>query len=199
MDRSEHNAPARKLYCIKKRMEGQSLLAYVGGLVIAMMPLACGSPLAPAEQTAEGYQCEAIWYNGPSENERCYKLQEQLSNAVITGDVQGVTNAIKNGANVNGGYYQSLPVLETAASAGKADVVIVLINAGARVNRVRPLGQSALKSAASYGHKGTVKALLENGADVCEKTEFTALQAATESRNSDVVEMLVRAGAQNCT
>ncbi len=143
--------------------------------------------------------CEAKWYDSKSQNSRCYDMQSQLTDAVVAGNLSLIRTLMDRGANVNGGFDQSIPVLEVAASAGKIDVVTVLINAGANINRVRPLGQTALKAAVINQHVDSVRLLIEKGADVCEKTEATAWQYAVEDGNTNVVMILERAGANKCS
>ena len=85
--------------------------------------------------------------NGPSEDPSlCYELQEQLAIAVLDGDISRITQALRNGANVNGGYAQSSSVLCLAAFKGRNDVVKLLIDSGANVNKRIGLGNTALTS-----------------------------------------------------
>ena len=165
----------------------------------ASVSTTCSTTSPTVLRSAGVKECEARWYNAPSEDPRCYELQKQLSDAVEAGDVPKTKEAIERGANVNGGYYQSLPVLEDAASDGSDDEVRFLITAGAQINQVRPFGQTALKKAVFYKHKGTVKILLEKGADVCENTEGTALKYAIDSGDPELADLLlVKAVANDC-
>ncbi|HRJ90513.1 MAG TPA: ankyrin repeat domain-containing protein [Pyrinomonadaceae bacterium] len=107
-------------------------------------------------------------------------------------------SVIESGANVNGGFDQSIPVLEVAASFGKTEVVRLLIERGADVNRTRSFGQTALKAAVIGQHPKTTEALIEKGADVCEKTEGSALQYAVEVENGDLIAILEGSGAKSC-
>jgi ankyrin repeat protein len=146
---------------------------------------------------AEG--CEERWYNTPSENVRCYMLQEELSAAALAGDVPRIDEVLERGANVNGGYDQSLPVLEAAASNGRTEAVKRLIEKGANVNRVRGFGQTALKSAVYFNHIDVVRILLDKGADVCEKTETSAAQFAVQLGDAEMIDLLRNAGGLNCS
>jgi len=143
-------------------------------------------------------RCEARWYATPSENQRCYDLQTQFAEAAWEGDIERMKKSIENGANVNGGAYQSLSALTAAASQGHDGAVLFLIQSGASINRVEGVGNTALKSAVANGRKRTIEILLENGANICENTESSALQYAIESDSAEVIDMLIRAGAKEC-
>lgn len=167
------------------------------GVIVAAISISCDLSLSQRKPSNEIPRCKGR-YNTSSDDPRCYELQKQLDAAAWAGDVSGIREAIRNGADVNGGFYQSLSALTAAASQGKDDAVELLIQSGAEINNVEGIGNTALKSAVSFGHKETVKILLENGADVCEKTESTALQYAIESDNTEIIDMLVKAGAKEC-
>jgi uncharacterized protein len=166
------------------------------GIYVVLATSSCDR--TPRDSQANAPKCAAIWYNAEFKDQRCYELQEQLLAASVSGDVSKIKELVDQGANVNGGFDQSLPVLEVAAYNGKADAVRALIRAGARVNRVGSFGETALKSAVYYKQKESVKVLIELGADVCEKTETTALQYAIEANNQDIITMLEAAGANEC-
>ncbi|HRK52224.1 MAG TPA: ankyrin repeat domain-containing protein [Pyrinomonadaceae bacterium] len=121
-----------------------------------------------------------------------------MTESVVRGELQSVVSVIESGANVNGGFDQSIPVLEVAASFGKTEVVRLLIERGADVNRTRSFGQTALKAAVIGQHPKTTEALIEKGADVCEKTEGSALQYAVEVENGDLIAILEGSGAKSC-
>lgn len=142
--------------------------------------------------------CKAKWYD-ESMDSTCYGLQRELRDSVVIGDLQTVTESIDRGANVNGGFDQSIPVLEVAAALGKTEVVKLLLKAGADINLVRPLGQTALKAAVTRQRVDTAKVLIEEGADVCEKTESSALEFALKDGNSELIAILERGGAKDCS
>lgn len=144
-------------------------------------------------------KCESKWYYNEPKDSHCYDLQQQLTSAVVRGDVPLVSESLDRGANVNGGFDQSIPVLEVAAAFGRTEVVEMLIEAGADINLVRPLGQTALKAAVTRRHVDTARILIEKGANVCEKTEKSSLQYAVESDDSQMINMLVNAGAKECS
>ncbi len=143
-------------------------------------------------------RCEARWYNEQSNDSRCYGLQKHLTASVVGGDLGRIKESIDGGANVNGGFDQSIPVLEVGATTGNTPVVKALVEAGANINRVRPLGQTALKAAVINQHIEPIRFLLEKGADVCERTESTALKYAIEGGNAEIIAILKEAGAEKC-
>ena len=144
--------------------------------------------------------CDSRWYTTPEENPRCYELQETLTAAVKSGDITKVQDLIKDGANVNAGYYQSIPVLQQAASEGQTEIVSYLIDMGANINYVGDFGQTALTSAVYDGHKETAKVLLEKGADICAcvRIDPSALGVAIKSGDQEMVDLLVNAGVKDC-
>jgi hypothetical protein len=144
--------------------------------------------------------CDPVWFTVPEENPQCYTLQERLSAAAISGDIPKIQDAIKDGANVNGGYYQSLPVLQQAAMEGRSEAVSYLIDAGASTNFVGDFGQTALTSAVYYGHKETAKVLLRRGADICAcaRVDPPVLEYAIKSGDQEMVDLLVSASVMNC-
>lgn len=142
--------------------------------------------------------CDAQWHNSRSDNPYCYDLQLQLAESASVGDLAVIKSLIAKGANVNGGAYQSQSALTAAASSGHHDTVHYLVETGATVNRIEGVGNTALKSAAYYGHVQSALILLKNGADLCEATETSALDEAKRSGNDEMIDLLVRWGADKC-
>jgi len=143
-------------------------------------------------------QCDSRWYNTKSEDPHCYDLQLQLAEAASLGDVSQIKDLIDQGANVNGGAYQSLSALSAAASNGHEGATIFLLDSGAEINRVQGMGHTALKSAVGSQNPRVVQALIDKGADVCEDTDGSALDEAMRLGDQEVVDLLVRSGAQKC-
>ena len=164
-------------------------------------------PMSEKKQVAVKYSktCEQYWFDSPEDDPRCYALQERLSEAALAGDIPRIKDAINDGANVNGGYYQSFPVLEQAAMEGRTEAVRYLIDMGADTNRVMAFGKTALNSAVYYDRKDTAKALLEKGADVCScsttdptnPTDPPTLNYAIKTGDQEMVGLLVKAGVLN--
>lgn len=89
-----------------------------------------------------------------------------LHGLVLAGDLEGVKQALKNGADINekdqmGG---GTPLI-TATVFDKTEIAKALIEAGANLNLVNNDGSTALHTAAFFCRTEIVKALLENGAD----------------------------------
>lgn len=165
--------------------------------------------LIPLEITGEnqGHRCEDRHWDGPSDNRLCYKLQEQLSEAVKKNDLDGIREALKQGANSNGSSYQSYKPLFTAAMLGKKEAALLLIENGANVNRGGDVwNTSPLQEAVIYHHNEITEILLENGADICHKSNWdisdmpnpTALDIAQKYENEGAAALLVSFGARRC-
>ncbi|HKP67762.1 MAG TPA: ankyrin repeat domain-containing protein [Pyrinomonadaceae bacterium] len=156
-------------------IEARNLVSLL--IIISALALnSCYQSTVTGDSSRSDKRCQARWYDGPSEDPRCFELQRRLAAAAWAGDVPEIKRSIDEGANVNGGAYQSLSALTSASDQGKDDAVKLLLELGADVNRVEGVGNTALKSAVSFGHLSTARILLDAGADVCEKTESSALQ-----------------------
>jgi hypothetical protein len=97
----------------------KEILCSIGCLVAALLLFSCSAFSHRQEvRSDKSQQCEARWYGSSSEDPQCYELQKLLSVAVGADDIVGIRAALEQGANVNGGYYQSLSALTAAASRG---------------------------------------------------------------------------------
>ncbi len=130
---------------------------------------------------------------------------QELIGAAIRGDAAAVQVLLDAGADVNAkDNMEGRTALLWAASNGHADTVQVLLGAGANVeaqvkdNDEDKEGRTALILAAVGGHTAIVRALIEAGADIKAKTqnEVTAWMAARVLGQSEVVEILRKAGAE---
>ena len=99
---------------------------------------------------------------------------------VVAGDLAGVKELIKKGADINekdqtGG---GTPLIN-AAVFGRTEIAMALIEAGADLNRVNNDGSTALHTAAFFCRTEIVKALLAKGADtsIKNKAGATALES----------------------
>lgn len=160
--------------------------------------VSCRQSSATSVNPENSNKCSAMAYELPTDDERCYYLQESLIQAAGEGDLEKVQKALEMGANVEGIYYQSYSALYVASMNGHTKVVKYLLQNGARINRVQSVGHTALKAAVSYSHTETVKFLIDAGADICENTEISALQAAKEKNHWEIIEILQDEGAENC-
>lgn len=166
-------------------------------LFLSFCALTLVTGCATAESSSSGF-CEARWYSTKSENPACYDLQLQLVEAASLGDVERIEELVNNGANVNGGAYQSLSALSAAASIGHERATIFLLRFGAEINRVQGMGHTALKSSVASRHRRVAQLLLENGADVCEDHDGSALDEAIQLGDQEMVDLLIRSGAADC-
>jgi len=86
-----------------------------------------------------------------------------------------------------------------ASTSGRVDALKELIKAGANVNAADNPGRMALKFATEKGLVEVVKVLLEAGADVrgvSKNYAVTALQTAKRNGNTEIIELLQKAGAK---
>ena len=91
---------------------------------------------------------------------------QNLSEAVFTGDLAAVKQALTDGADPSAMDPQSgSTMLATAALMGHTEIVKLLLEHGADVNTKSRDGGTALHAAAFLGRIETVKFLLEKGAD----------------------------------
>lgn len=122
---------------------------------------------------------------------------DDLINAVWGMDIQGVTEALENGADINAKNSQGTTALLLACSYKDNDEMIkLLVNRGADVNLKGGNGSIPLCFAARYSLKAT-QLLIENGADVNAKGTHgtTALMLASRAGNTSIVKFLLSNGA----
>ena len=130
------------------------------------------------------------------------------------GDYAEVKRLIEKGADVNAQSSEGT-ALDYALRKGNTEIIKLLIKEGADVNAQDHRGYTALIRWSRAGHIDTVKLLIEEGADVNAttismvwggKTIFgyidgetlggcTALMAASEEGHTDIVKLLIDAGA----
>ena len=106
---------------------------------------------------------------------------QNLSEAVFTGDLAAVKQALTDGADPNAKDSQSgSTMLATAALMGHTEVVALLLEHGAEVNAKSRDGSTPLHTAAFLGRVETVKLLLEKGADTTLRNNMggTAIEGA---------------------
>lgn len=158
----------------------------------------------PTKQN-EGKRCEFLNYTGQPGDEndssdgRCFLLQERLIKGAIDGDLAEIRAALKDGAHVEGTFYNRFPALHSAAMQGHADAVALLLDNRAQVNRVADFENTALNMAASAGHTDVVRLLIERGADVCYKSAAgTAGDIAQARGHQDLASLLKAIEAAKC-
>jgi ankyrin repeat protein len=121
-----------------------------------------------------------------------------LHDAVRSGNLDQVKQALDGGANIAQPDDAGDPPLVAAALAGNSDVVVVLLQRGADVGIRNKHGLTALHAAAYAGNLNIVELLVAKGAAVNDTHNFykmTPLHAAAEEDHADVVAFLLANGA----
>ena len=122
---------------------------------------------------------------------------DNLMRAAFSGDVNGVADALRAGADVNARNKVGNTALMLAALRGQANVIPLLLRAGADVNAKANNGATALMFAALRGQENVIPLLLKAGADVNAKVNngVTSLMAAAHNGQANVIPLLLKAGA----
>jgi hypothetical protein len=94
------------------------------------------------------------------------------------GDVEGVTELLDRGCDVNGADYDGRSALHLAASEGKTDVVRMLLARGADVNALDRWGSTPLSDATHFGFEGTRKVLEAAGGKIMDSRREAVVQAS---------------------
>lgn len=121
-----------------------------------------------------------------------------LAHATRADNVEVVKLLINAGADVDAIITDGVPELVAASAFSSPEVVRALIAAGATVNATDPQGLTALIAAVEFNVDVAVsQLLLEAGADVeaRDKRGLTALMIAQELKRTELVSMLIEAGA----
>jgi beta-lactamase regulating signal transducer with metallopeptidase domain len=122
-------------------------------------------------------------------------LDRELVRAAEDGDISGIDELLRAGANVNCTILASSPLIG-AAREGRLDAVRLLLDRGADPNLAAAMG-SALIHAADEGHVDIVSLLLDRGARIDQTAKFgdNALHHASANGHQEVVKLLVARGA----
>lgn len=117
------------------------------------------------------------------------------------GDPELVKLLIENGADINATDERGFTVLHRSLGYKNTDIALELIKAGIDLTPVNDLGETALMQAAGSGNTAVVNALIAAGADVNQhgSNEYggdDALYKALHSRNYDIADILIKAGAK---
>jgi ankyrin repeat protein len=118
--------------------------------------------------------------------------------ATYQDDLETAELLVRAGANVKASSRYGVTPLSLACTNGNRALVEMLLEAGADPNTTLPGGETALMTAARVGTLASVKALLSHGANVNGKDDRrgqTALMWAAAEGHADVVEELIKAGA----
>ena len=125
-------------------------------------------------------------------------LAGPLHEAVKTGDIDQVKQAIAEGADVNQGDFAFGTPLHLAANKGHAAIAALLIEKGADVSMKDLLiGFTPLHAAAFAGHIDVVEILVaqDGDANARDNNHTTPIHHAAASAHFDVVEFLIAHGA----
>ena len=126
------------------------------------------------------------------------ELVKLLHQAALDGDLKGVEEALKAGANVNGVEEEGRTALMFSAFNGHSEIVLKLLDEDAGVDRRDLMGRTALLYAATGPFPETVRILLDKGAEpnvVDSDEHFSPLMHAAAEGNLDVVKILLEAGS----
>lgn len=93
-------------------------------------------------------------------------LNQELSNAVLAGDVARIAWLVEKGANINSLDAQGYAAIHTAARNRRSEILSVLIAYKADVNVKDRDGYTALHHAVLRNHPESVRALAQRGADL---------------------------------
>ncbi len=126
------------------------------------------------------------------------ELVAQLNELALEGDMAGVKEALKAGADVKGTDEDGRTALMFASFNGHSEIVLELLDAGADIHHRDAMDRTSLLYAATGPFPETVRILLDKGAEpnVIDSDEhFTPLMHAAAEGNLDVVKILLKAGS----
>ncbi|CUU35930.1 MAG: ankyrin repeat domain-containing protein [Armatimonadetes bacterium] len=130
---------------------------------------------------------------------------DQLIEAVESGDIRAVEQLLQQGANVNARTRGGLTALSLAVIRGHDAIALTLIERGASLDardrsgdrqQMSP-GYSPVHYAAIYGRTRVLERMLQAGVspDLRDKNGRTLLMLAAENGHTDTVRLLLRHGA----
>ena len=184
------------------------------------------APLADAAEIMDGENIRALLQQSLDVNVSQVDGMTALHWAAHHDDLEIAQLLVRSGANVNAVNRYGVTPLTLACTNGNGALVNLLLDAGADPNTTLPGGETTLMTAARTGRLGPIKALLSRGADVHgvvhgmgrqegaganaflsrmadptifdfqTKAEQTALMWATAEGHAEVVEELIKAGAE---
>jgi len=175
------------------RFLGVVLLAAAVGLV------GCASPIAKPALRGDVATTRRLLDEGHSPNGADRKKRSALELAVLRQKTEVVQLLLERGANPNiVGPYRKTP-LQHAAERGTGPIAELLVKAGADINVLGRYQAPPLFDAIYANKPDVAEVLIRSGAhlDVTEprRAGGTALHAAVQKKDSEIVELLVKAGA----
>lgn len=128
------------------------------------------------EELCEGFETSNDQATPPSENT---EATNNLLESAAKGDLQGVKEALDNGADINGTGDKGYTALHWTASRGHSDCVQYLLEKGADCNKQDSAGNTALHVAAMHGCTESVRLLVKKAdRTITNNAQQTALALA---------------------
>lgn len=124
-------------------------------------------------------------------------LNQELSNAVLAGDIKRVNWLLNKGADIDSRDAQGYTPLQTAARNRREEVISALLEKSASVNSADADGYVALHYAVLRNHGPSVTALAKGGADLDRRTPtgYTPLALAIIEDKFKAAIALIKSGA----
>jgi hypothetical protein len=121
-----------------------------------------------------------------------------LVKAAASGEVAGVSAALRSGANPNARDASGRPALVLAVASGRPETVRALLHGGADPNQTDRSGWSGLHQAAESGGLEAARALLDAGAepDLRSRSRSTPLDVAEQKGETAIARLLRARGAR---
>ena len=119
--------------------------------------------------------------------------QAQFIEAIISGSIEKVQEALNNGANINA--VNALHISIDPGTSNNINMTRFLLENGARVN-LRSVGETSLHTAAVHGQVQIIELLLQHGADYFCRTSDnwdepkTALEIAIDFNHPDCAQLI---------
>jgi ankyrin repeat protein len=174
------------------------LAAALVGAVLAVSGCGSGVPdgSTPPQATSLADTETLTAESSPTPSVSTKKAEEALFEAAAANDVDGVREALAEGASIEARGGGGRTPLVTATKANAVAAASALIEAGADVNAKDDMQDSAFLYAGAEGLDELLALTLAHGADVLSLNRFggTALIPASEHGYGETVRTLIRAG-----
>ena len=130
-------------------------------------------------------------------SEEASLLTIELIRNAKKGDLEGVTELLEKGVDVDGTDDIGLTALEAASENGYFWIMEKLIEEGANINVCNETGRTYLMGAVESGYEDSVRCLIDASVDLNAQDErgYTALMIAIQEEEADIVKLLIKSGA----